>query len=280
MLCQAATVAKAARWQKIWEESISQSSLKSKVEMEVKMFEIAKRYIEHGFSTIPLKPRSKEPCVSWKEYQSRLPSKDELNKWRVFWEKGGNLGVICGKVSGNLVVIDLDSPRMFNNFSTEYPELTKTWITRTGKGFHIWLRCKDTRSYGMVRGEGLYIVVPPSIHPSGVKYVFLSDSKQNGLLHVDILPDLSLIRLPKNIRTLITTGNRKYRSRSEADMAAICGMVRFGYTDEEIIDVFSKFKIGEKYRERGRSGNKYLSYSIAKARSFIAAKDKDMPLLT
>lgn len=242
-------------------------------------FEIVRKYRDRGFSVIPLKPKSKEPYIAWKEYQTRLPSYDELDKWRSIWENDGNIGIICGLISGNLIVLDLDNQKIFDNFSSEYPELTRTWIVKTSRGYHVWLKCKNTKSRGLIRGEGTYVVAPPSIHPDGTEYRFLPNSKQNGLKQIEELPDLQLIRLPKSIRALITEGDllRKYKSRSESDMAAICAMVRFGYNDGQIKEVFQNenWKISQKFKEKGEYGKKYLTYSIAKARSFISAKDAE-----
>lgn len=238
-------------------------------------FEIVLKYRDRGFSTIPIKSTIKKPSVYWKEYESRLPSYDELNSWRDMWEKGANLGVICGRVSGNLVIIDLDSQRMFDNFSTEYPELIKTWIVKTGKGYHIWLRCKDTKSKSIIRGEGRYALAPPSVHPSGAKYIFLPNSKENGLKEVEYIPDLRLIKVTSSIKTLITKGDifGRYKSRSEADMAVVCALVRFNHSDSEIREIFANYKIGEKFREQGES---YLNFSIRNARMFISAKDAEI----
>lgn len=237
--------------------------------------EWVKQYRDKGFSVIPIKPASKEPAIYWKEYQSRLPSYDELDKWKNMWESGANIGVICGRVSGNLIVLDLDSQREFDNFKEEYPDLIKTWIVKTNRGYHIWLKCKDTESKGIIRGEMRYVLAPPSIHPSGAKYTFLPNSKQSGLKEVEELPDLRLIRLPPNIRTLISEGDilGRYKSRSEADMAAICALVRFNYTDGEIRDIFRDHKIGEKFKEKGAG---YLNFSIKNARSFILSKDAEI----
>jgi len=242
-------------------------------------YEIAVRYRDRGFSVIPLKPKSKEPYIAWKEYQVRPPSYDELNKWKNMWKSGGNIGVICGGVSDSLIVLDLDNQKIFDNFSNEYPELIKTWVVKTSRGYHIWLKCENTKSKGLVRGEGMYVVAPPSIHPDGAEYKWLPDSKRNGLKHIAELPDLQLIRLPKNIRTLITKGDvlRRYKSRSESDMAVVCALVRFNYTNAEIKDIFvnDDWKIGEKFKEKGEYGEKYLSYSISKARNFISTKDAE-----
>lgn len=240
-------------------------------------FEIVLKYWNRGFSIIPIKSASKEPAIYWKEFQTRLPSYDELNEWKNMWENGSNLGIICGRVSGGLVVIDLDNQKTFDNFSSEYPELTKTWIVKTSRGYHVWLKSEDTRSRGTIRGDGRYVLAPPSVHPSGAKYTFLPGSKSNGLKQVTEIPDLQLIKLPSSIRTLITEGDvfGKYRSRSEADMAAICALVRFGYSDEEIRQIFKNenWKINQKFMEKGSS---YLNFSIKNARSFISAKDAEI----
>jgi len=54
-----------------------------------------------------------------------------------------------------------------------------------------------------------------------------------------------------------------YPTQSEADMAVVGALVDASATDDEIKAVFSSFKIGAKYRERGWE---YLSLTIDKAR--------------
>ncbi len=36
---------------------------------------------ERGFVILPLKPRSKEPLVKWKEFQSNKPTVDDIKGW-------------------------------------------------------------------------------------------------------------------------------------------------------------------------------------------------------
>src|SRR5690349_7011301 len=79
-----------------------------------RVYEAAVRYVEAGLSVIPIDAydgsKSPDPrrIKSWKVYQFRLPSIDELRAW---YECGGPFGlaVICGAVSGGLEIIDLDS---------------------------------------------------------------------------------------------------------------------------------------------------------------------------
>ena len=49
----------------------------------------------------------KIPLISWKDYQSRLPTEVEVKKWFTNWPDA-NIGIVTGVIS-NLVVFDLDS---------------------------------------------------------------------------------------------------------------------------------------------------------------------------
>ena len=82
-------------------------------------------------------------------------------------------------------------------------------------------------------------------------------------------PDLS--RLSGRMRALISSGNRAagspYPSRSEADFAACLAMSAAGYPEADVWAVMTDpaHGISEKYREKGRHGDAYLSLTIGKA---------------
>ncbi len=153
------------------------------------VYEYARYYVEHGFSVIPLKPKAKEPLIPWKEYQERLPSEEELEKW--FKGKEANIAIVTGRVSGNLVVLDFDSEEAFKSFveklrkasETLRIDINNTWIVETGKGYHVYLRLPredlvPSTRVKLVEGvdlkaEGGYVVAPPSIHPNGKQYGFI-----------------------------------------------------------------------------------------------------------
>ena len=71
------------------------------------MLEEAMRYLDLGWSIIPLEPGRKQPLVSWKEFQHKGADRDQIVKWWKEWPNA-NIGVVTGKIS-NLVVFDLDS---------------------------------------------------------------------------------------------------------------------------------------------------------------------------
>ncbi len=140
-----------------------------------------------GLSVIPV-PRpgqghdGKIPVISWKEYQRRLPTEDELREW---FRVEQNVAVITGIVSG-VVVIDIDSPAAHKWFVRRFPRTP--WQTRTAKGFHVWYRHPgvevrnrarvETREGKLaidVRGDGGYVIAPGSVHASGHRYEFAGD---------------------------------------------------------------------------------------------------------
>ncbi|MGC9123549.1 MAG: bifunctional DNA primase/polymerase [Thermoplasmata archaeon] len=139
----------------------------------------AKKLYDLGFSVIPLKEKSKTPLEKWEEFQNRRATEQELHKW--FDNGKNNIAVITGKVSGNLIVIDFDNLDILPFIIDDIQNIAKeTMIVRTGKGIHIYFKCNEkylaTKKFENlkidIKGEGGYVVAPPSIHPSGAVYTF------------------------------------------------------------------------------------------------------------
>jgi Bifunctional DNA primase/polymerase, N-terminal len=169
---------------------------------------------DSGLSTIPVRADgSKEPALcSWKEYQGRLPTKDELTKWFSGRSQLG-IAVIGGSVSGNLEIIDIDSPPLIaewlNLVEGQAPGLLTglPQVKTPSGGLHVFYRCekiagntklaerKVQESKGArgareregqwfkfkttieTRGEGGYVITAgssPDCHPSGKPYVLLN----------------------------------------------------------------------------------------------------------
>ena len=144
--------------------------------------EDAQKYVKMGFSVIPVKPRDKVAAVSWAEYQKRLPTEQEIKQW--FNGGENNIAIICGKVSGNLVVFDFDDLNVVPFVVGSIGEVAKkTMVVRTGKGYHVYYRMKEPSNFKLsnikvdVKGEGGYVLAPPSIHPSGIKYEVVGTDK-------------------------------------------------------------------------------------------------------
>lgn len=138
---------------------------------------LLKSYRNDGFSLVPAKPRSKIPMVKWKEY--RLTNKDFLH----FLAQDANWAIRC---DDNFHAFDFDDAEVYVRFMQEKGKLLKNApVIRTGRGYHVWFKPKrpvNTFSVDSVevKGLGSLVVVPPSIHPSGVAYQF--EKPQTGKL--------------------------------------------------------------------------------------------------
>jgi archaellum biogenesis ATPase FlaH len=117
----------------------------------------------------------KRPLVPWTEYQKKLPTKEEVHHWFVM-NPDANLGIVTGKVS-NLVVFDLDSEQA-KEYAEEEGGFPQTPKAKTGKGSHIYMKYPGFEVKNRVnkklaidiRGDGGYVVAPPSLHGSGRRY--------------------------------------------------------------------------------------------------------------
>ncbi len=127
--------------------------------------------------------KCKAPCVSgWKEYQHRLPTKEEVNHW-FNTNPDANIGIITGTVS-NLVVFDFDSTQTLEYVQEIGGMPESTVIVKTGKGFHFYMQYPDfavgspvnTNFRLDIRADGGYVVAPPSIHGSGSQYEWVEGS--------------------------------------------------------------------------------------------------------
>lgn len=167
---------------------------------------VAISYVGRGLSIIPVK--GKFPALpAWKPYQDRLPSIAEVTAWFEKFPAAG-IAIITGAFSG-LAVIDIDGPleaglALLMENGVTIPDTT---TVRSARGWHLWFRhpgipVKSASNVLVnrevkidIRGDGGYIVAPPSVHESGVRYYFDHE--------VDVLPPfppalLALLRTRKS----------------------------------------------------------------------------------
>ena len=74
---------------------------------------------QSGFAVLPTKPGTKRQIANWAEYQTKAPTSGQLKIW---YMNGAttSLGIITGKVSGNLEVIDFDDMDMYKKAEYSY----------------------------------------------------------------------------------------------------------------------------------------------------------------
>ena len=135
--------------------------------------ETAIAYAKYGFSVIPADPNTKRPLVSWKDFQSRRATAEEIQSWWKTWPQA-NVGIITGAISG-IVVVDIDSTDIAVTQGLELP-LTPT--VRTSKGWHYYYKHPGYevqtkagfKNKVDIRGDGGFVVAPPSKHATGHEY--------------------------------------------------------------------------------------------------------------
>lgn len=133
-------------------------------------------YLYAGCSIIPVV--GKKPAIEWRRYTREAPSHFTVQ----YWLKSGKMrgiGMVCGAVSGGLVVIDVDSMTACFEFEAAFPHLTDTLTVRSGsgRGKHYYFYAADILPANLyhngieMRSNGAYVVAAPSLHPvSGLAY--------------------------------------------------------------------------------------------------------------
>ena len=159
---------------------------------EVKsMKEWALYYAELGLAVFPLAYRNKVPAIEG-GCKAATTEKSKIERW---WNQNPryNIGIATGNKSNGLVVIDLDVDKnkgidgyeVLRDWQNKHGELPETWQSITGRGgYHYFYKDTITHSNKVglyegvdIRGEGGYIVAPPSVHPNGNTYEWEQEPK-------------------------------------------------------------------------------------------------------
>ncbi|MGC8766401.1 MAG: bifunctional DNA primase/polymerase [Brevinematia bacterium] len=147
--------------------------------MNEKTLAQALKYLDLNFSVIPVIYKEKRPVIPWKKYQKVPPTREEVLSWFKN-ETPLNLAVVTGRVS-KLVVIDVDS----YDALPDWLKNIETWIAKTSRGYHFYFRINNeyipttklTKNVDL-KGEGSYVLLPESIHPSGTTYKWIKFIKK------------------------------------------------------------------------------------------------------
>lgn len=179
------------------------------------------RCIDQGLSVIPIRPKEKAPNLKeLKPFLHSNAARTQVLEWFSASDKCLNIGVVCGRISGNLVVVDFDVADAID-LHREWIENVrgKTLIVKTSRGLHVFLRTQEpvrSRRFdgGEIRAEGQYVVFPPSLHPEGKHYQREPLSREDQILLIDSyeLPMITLEPIhpqgpaPKFLQPTVTHG--------------------------------------------------------------------------
>ena len=134
----------------------------------------AQTYLQRKWCVMPVKGQ-KPALTTWKEFQTRLPRQEEVDGWP--WP---GVAVVCGNVSGGLLVLDIDGED--GEASVRGRHLPPTVIATTPNGTHYyfhWARSEPCPGpkvrllAGMdILAEGSYVVAPPTVRSDGGCYAW------------------------------------------------------------------------------------------------------------
>lgn len=161
-----------------------------------------------GIAIIPCVLRSKTPMVRWRDYQNRLPTQGELARW-FHTGHSYNVAAICGW--SGLTVLDFDDTERYGAWmawavaqgGVARQVASASYRVRTARGVHVYVLVHRTPRCGKtpladIKAIGGYVLVPPSIHPSGAVYGAMNDG---DILEVDelaqVLPDAPAPPVPR-----------------------------------------------------------------------------------
>jgi hypothetical protein len=180
------------------------------------LLDAALSYAARGWHVLPLKPRAKTPLTRH-GLKDASTDENQIREWWGRWPRA-NIGIACGP--SGLAVVDVDVRSGgnigFESLFAAEPE-TLNAFTGSGDGSRHWYFAANGESCRVLapgldlKGDGGYVVVPPSIHPSGEPYRWEASSGPDDARLAQLPPTLrSDARKPAAapIPDVITSGER------------------------------------------------------------------------
>ena len=200
------------------------------------MLDKALEYAAKGWPVFPLTPRGKRPATS-KGFKDATTDPDTIRYW---WRRWPNANIGLHPGAAGLIVIDIDTGHdgavtddgfaLLGRIMDEHP--TMACLTGSG-GYHLYYKKPEGVTFSNtsgdlpsgfdVRSDGGYVILPPSVHPNGNAYKWLTDD--------------DIVTLPKFLTHLIKPQKKKRKTRDvvvplgnvtdyvEGQMQALCSAV-------------------------------------------------------
>lgn len=159
------------------------------------MLDAAMEYVLAGFRVFPVK-QNKAPYIKG-GVNSASDDPAQVRAWWAQWPNA-NIGIATGNASRGLIVIDLDvdpekgidGRESLHAWEAQHGALPATLCSITGRGgnhllYYSMQRVRNRAGVlpGVdVRGDGGYIVAPPSVHANGQRYQWCEDCSIRELL--------------------------------------------------------------------------------------------------
>lgn len=131
------------------------------------------------FSVIPIRP-DKKPYIKWEPFEKRRATREEIIVWGDRWPNA-MIGIVTGEIS-RVVVIDVDTPEGREAIEKYIPDSLMVPTCQTPKGgLHLYFSHPGKPISNNVRtvkgcdfrGDGGYVIAPPSLNREGKSYAWL-----------------------------------------------------------------------------------------------------------
>ncbi len=138
--------------------------------------EWALKYARRGWPIFPCEPRGNKPLTEH-GLKDASANEETIRAWWTHWPDAN-----IGHPTGQHVVLNVDGTkgeRSLQELEVKRGTLPATLTAKTGKGRHLYFTPNGTRirnSAGKlgpgldVRGDGGYVILPPSVHARGARY--------------------------------------------------------------------------------------------------------------
>lgn len=167
--------------------------------MNNRLLAAALKYAAHGWAVFPVRAETKKP---WTKNGCKDAKTDPgaIKHWWKVWPDA-SIGIATGSMS-NLIVIDedyddnkgIDGRESIAEWERQHGELPETMRVITGRGgYHLYYHYtgNDIKNRAGIidgvdiRGEGGYVIAPPSVHPNGTEYQWEESTDENTIADVD-----------------------------------------------------------------------------------------------
>lgn len=130
----------------------------------------------NGYSVFPIQHGGKRPLVRWSAYADAPAPISQLLRW---FRGDSNMAVACGGQK-HLTVVDFDTQSGYYKMLARVNDdirgiIDRTYKVKTGRGLHVYFNVESRSRKNVeekidIKGDGGYVLVPPSLHPSGSVY--------------------------------------------------------------------------------------------------------------
>lgn len=258
--------------------------------------ERAIEYRKNALEILPLVPGSKKPLIRWKE----KPPLTDTEIMNYFGNTPNNIGILCGPISDNLLVLDFDSRRAWEEYKRDLSHIANnTLATRTRRGYHIFTRTPDPIFYNPyqslseidVKYNG-YVVAPES-QIGDFQYEFFTNSEIYRLEALEELPfplkkvqdiNTNIIHqntdkpygLPWRLFNVLKGRTEGWKSRSHAEQALITYCVNQGWDIDQLVPLFTMKAISSTHFKEHKNPMQYLLISFRKAQEYLSNNRREI----